>query len=180
MNTDQTQDHDGGQIQFVVEEGFFIAIWYRLRYQPLVVLRKALRWGTWSALFIMGLFSFRGEVRNKPSLPEAGFLVFCFAAGYAVLAETQWRRLTITSDQLSLQLGNSRSLDKNWDAVRDLEILSRSGAKFVMRIHWVKGQGDAWVVAGKIQNENPDNMLKALDEWWHQSESFSSRAELLS
>ena len=105
----------------------------------------------------MGLLSFRGPKPGTPSLLEAGLLSFGLAAVYAVICETEWRRLTIASDIINLQLGNNRSIDKNWDAVRDLEILSRSGAKVVMRIHWVKCQGDSWVVAGRIQNENPDD-----------------------
>jgi hypothetical protein len=172
MNTDQSKNDDSEQTRFVIDEGFFIAAWYRLRYQPLFVLRKALRWGAWFALFIMGLLLFRGPKPGAPSLLEAGFLSFGLAAVYAVICEAEWRRLTITSDELRLQLGNNRYIDKNWDAVRDLEILSRSGAKVVMRIHWVKGQGDSWVVAGKIQNENPDDVLKFLGVWRGQNKSL--------
>ncbi|WP_417386203.1 hypothetical protein [Gimesia sp.] len=158
------------QSPFVVEEGLFIAAWYRLRYQPLVILRKSLRWGARFALFIMGLLAFRGPKPGAPSLTEAGFVSFGLAAAYAVICEVEWRRLTISSDEIGLLLGNNRVISKNWDKVRNLEILSRSGAKVVIRIHWVTGQGDSWVVAGKIQNENPDDVLKALDEWCRRSE----------
>ena len=58
MNTDQTQNDDSEQTRFVIEEGFFIAAWYRLRYQPSLVLRKALRWGLGSPCLLWGCCHF--------------------------------------------------------------------------------------------------------------------------
>lgn len=122
----------------------------RFRYRPIAIIRRALLWGSFFAIFWMGIFMIRGPKPDAPSILNVGLVTFSFAASLSLLRELEWRCLKITDEYLCLHFSGGRVYWKSRQEINCIDVLSHSESNIALRISWKENDTDAWVVSGTI------------------------------
>ncbi len=79
---------------------------------------------------------------------------FFLAAGFSLLREPTWRRVTFSSNCVRLELTGVRDSWKPLESIREIQVHSQSGSKIAVKINWMDEREDAWIIAGTA--DGPD------------------------
>lgn len=164
MDDETTHDKDVSRILLIVEQRYFSGTLMRFRYHPIAIIRRAVLWGAFFAIFWVGLFTIRGSMPGSPSILNVGIVSFSFAASLSLLKELQWRFLKITDEYVSLHFTGGRVNWKSRQDIKYIDVLSHSGSNIALRIHWKENDTDDWIVSGTMVGKNYCDLINVFED----------------